>query len=260
MPANPEVEAYIRKRAVDRGIDPDVAVAVSRSEALNVFDPSKPDLGGDDRSSFGPYQFHYGGRSSKMPNPGLGDEFTKVTGLRADDPSTWRQQVDFALDTATKDGWRQWMGAANTGIPRWAGIKGSRALGVSAAEQAQADGPKGQEHWAQPFTPADGPKGQEAWTPPASGPANIAVAGGQTDASVSPYSLAARKGDTGLAAMGKAAMNAPGKPWQLPQIEPTPAAARIDAPTAPVLDPQAAAQRQQLVQMMLARLNQGSLV
>jgi hypothetical protein len=123
MPAHPEVLAYVRQRAAELGIDPNVAEAVSRSEALNVFDPNKPDLGGDDRSSFGPFQLHYGGLSKKMPRPGLGDAFTKATGLHASDPSTWRQQVDFALNTAKQDGWRQWMGAANTGIGRWAGIR-----------------------------------------------------------------------------------------------------------------------------------------
>lgn len=134
-----------------------------------------------------------------------------------------------------------------------------------AAAQApyeQPTGPKGQEHYAQPFAPPDGPKGQEAWAPPASGPANIAVAGGQTDASVSPYSLTARDGkkDTGLAAMAKMAMGAPGKPWQLPQIDPTPGAARIDQPAMPTLDPQQTEARRAQLAQLLARLNQGSLV
>lgn len=136
MPANPQVEAYIRKKAAELGIDPEVAVAVSKSEALNVFDPTQPDRGGDEGSSFGPFQLHYKGYSKNMPNAGLGDAFTRDTGLHASDPSTWPQQVDYALATAKRDGWRQWMGAANSGIPRWAGIK----------ERAPADiyGTKGQ--------------------------------------------------------------------------------------------------------------------
>jgi hypothetical protein len=125
MAANPEVERYIYDAAVKRGIDPNVAVEVARREALNVFDPNKPDLGGDDRSSFGPFQLHYGGRSKAMPNAGLGDEFTAKTGLRADDPTTWRQQIDFSLDHAKKSGWGPWMGAKAAGITGMAGIDGT---------------------------------------------------------------------------------------------------------------------------------------
>lgn len=124
MAANPEIAAYIRDAAIKRGINPDVALEVARREALNVFDPTKPDLGGDDRSSFGPFQLHYKGRSAKMPNAGLGDEFTAKTGLKADDPSTWKQQVDFSLDWAKTHGWGDWMGAAAAGITGMAGIDG----------------------------------------------------------------------------------------------------------------------------------------
>ena len=123
MPANPAIEAYIRDAAIRRGIDPETAVRVARAEALNVFDPNRPDLGGDDGSSFGVYQLHYAGLSRKMPNAGLGDEFTKATGLDARDPSTWKQQVDFSLDHAKRHGWGAWMGAKNTGIGDWQGIK-----------------------------------------------------------------------------------------------------------------------------------------
>ena len=45
---------------------------------------------GDMGSSFGPFQLHYGGMVPGVPrlnNPGLGDEFTAVTGLNASDPS-----------------------------------------------------------------------------------------------------------------------------------------------------------------------------
>jgi hypothetical protein len=120
-----EMVDYVTKAAIARGIDPAVAVRVAQTEALNVFDPSKPDMGGDDHSSFGLYQLHYGGLSKAMPNPGLGDEFTRVTGLDARDPSTWRQQVDFSLDHAAKHGWGSWMGAKNNGIGDYEGISGA---------------------------------------------------------------------------------------------------------------------------------------
>jgi len=118
------VEQYIRQRAAKYGVDPDVAVRVARSEALNVFDPSKPDRGGDEGSSFGPFQLHYSGMSKSMPHAGLGDEFTKTTGLDARDPSTWRQQVDFSLGYAGQHGWGSWMGAKNSGIGNMEGING----------------------------------------------------------------------------------------------------------------------------------------
>ncbi len=126
MPARAygEMEAFIRQEAAKRGIDPDVAVRVAQTEALNVFDPEQPDHGGDDGSSFGPFQLHYGGMSRAMPNAGLGDEFTARTGLDARDPSTWKQQVAFSLDWASKKGWGDWMGAKNNGIGAYDGISG----------------------------------------------------------------------------------------------------------------------------------------
>lgn len=133
MPANPEVVEYIRQRALALGADPETALKVSRAEALNVFDPAKPDLGGDEGSSFGPFQLHYSGMSKSMPNPGLGDEFTKATGLHASDPSTWKQQVDFALGKAVEGGWSPWMGAKAAGVGRWDGLpRGGITMGAAA--------------------------------------------------------------------------------------------------------------------------------
>ncbi|WP_245494505.1 lytic murein transglycosylase [Rhizobium ruizarguesonis] len=119
---NPEVAEYIRQASLARGIDPNYSLRVAGHEGLNVFDPSSPDHGGDEGSSFGPFQLHYAGRSKSMPNPGLGDEFTKATGLHASDPSTWKQQIDFSLDWARKHGWSPWMGAKAEGITGMMGI------------------------------------------------------------------------------------------------------------------------------------------
>ncbi|XXA94037.1 hypothetical protein NL154_15090 [Rhizobium sp. YTUHZ044] len=119
---NPEVAEYIRQASIARGIDPNYSLRVAGHEGLNVFDPSQPDRGGDEGSSFGPFQLHYAGMSKSMPNAGLGDEFTKATGLHARDPSTWKHQVDFALDWARKHGWGPWMGAKAEGITGMMGI------------------------------------------------------------------------------------------------------------------------------------------
>ena len=51
-----------------------------------------------------------------MPHGGLGDEFTKKTGLDARNPSTWKQQIDFAMDQVRKGGWRPWMVSSAEGI------------------------------------------------------------------------------------------------------------------------------------------------
>ena len=85
------VEAFIRAQAAARGIDPNVAVQVFRAESgLN------PNAVGDQGTSFGVAQLHYGG--------GLGDVF----GPRGRDPSTWRDQITFSLDRAKSHGWGDW--------------------------------------------------------------------------------------------------------------------------------------------------------
>lgn len=99
-----EVEAYIRQAAAARGIDPEVAIAVYRSEGARGYI-------GDQGSSFGPYQLHYGGvAGGGNAVSGLGDTFTKQTGLNARDQSTWKAQVDFSLDQAKSGGWGPWHG------------------------------------------------------------------------------------------------------------------------------------------------------
>ena len=56
-------------------------------------------------------------------------------GINIRDPSTWRQQVDFGMDTVAKDGWRQWYGARDVGIGRWDGIgRGGRGSPVSSLD------------------------------------------------------------------------------------------------------------------------------
>jgi hypothetical protein len=109
-------EALIRAAAPPRGIDPNTAVAVARSEGLNAYT-------GDNGSSFGPFQLHYGGvAGGGNAVPGLGDEFTRQTGLNARDPSTVGSQINFALDQAAKGGWGPFHGAARSGIGAQQGI------------------------------------------------------------------------------------------------------------------------------------------
>jgi hypothetical protein len=120
---DPDLLAYVRSAATKRGIDPDVAMAVSNSEGLRDSTMTH-EVVGDKGTSFGPYQLHYGGSGIPGMNvKGLGDDFTKKTGLDARDPATTHQQIDFSLDRAKQNGWTDWHGAKNTGIDRWQGIK-----------------------------------------------------------------------------------------------------------------------------------------
>jgi Peptidase_C39 like family len=115
------VSDYIRYAAAQRGIDPETAVRVADSEGLGTYV-------GDNNSSFGPFQLHYGGvAAGGNAVKGMGDTFTAQTGLDARDPSTIRQQIDFALDVAKKQGWNPggtggWHGATRVGIANWQGI------------------------------------------------------------------------------------------------------------------------------------------
>jgi hypothetical protein len=113
---NDPVEGYIRKAAATRGIDPDVAVKVAKTEGLGG------QYAGDSGSSFGPFQLHYGDiAKGQNAVSGLGDVFTKATGLHASDPATIPAQVDFALDYAAKNGWSPWHGWQGdqfAGIPK----------------------------------------------------------------------------------------------------------------------------------------------
>lgn len=111
---------YIRQAAVMRGIDPDIALRVAKSEGFSSYI-------GDQGTSFGPFQLHYKNNIPGLSNAGLGDKFTEMTGLDARDPSTVQKQIDFALDQAKKDGWGAWHGAAKAGISPWQGIGSAKS-------------------------------------------------------------------------------------------------------------------------------------
>lgn len=141
LPSVQEMEAYIRQAAQARGIDPDIAVRVARSEGLAPKTwQSNVVLDYGREQSYGPFQLHVAPKGRK---PGMGNDFVKATGLNPADPSTWKQGVDFALDNAAKGGWAPWFGRKNVGVGVWDGIAGAQALGVSpvAPPQPQGAGP-----------------------------------------------------------------------------------------------------------------------
>lgn len=97
-----EQEAYIRQQAILRGINPDVAVKVARSEGLGgAYQSQVRRKDGSREESYGPFQLFMGG--------GLGNK-ALAQGIDPRDPSTWRDQVKFSLDEAKKSGWGAWHG------------------------------------------------------------------------------------------------------------------------------------------------------
>jgi hypothetical protein len=96
---------------------------------------------GDDGSSYGPFQLHYGGVSAKYPHPGLGDEFTKATGLDARDPKTMPAQVKFVADYTAKHGWNAWATKAQADkIAGGANVPSAAAMPASASTESYGGG------------------------------------------------------------------------------------------------------------------------
>ncbi|RAS13555.1 hypothetical protein [Ensifer adhaerens] len=125
------LESYIRDAATKRGIDPEIAVRVARSEGLGPgIWQSNYVKNGKRETSYGPFQLLVGG--------GLGDKFQKVYGKSPSDPSTVYNQVDFALDEAAQGGWSPWYGAAKVGVGARTGLDNARALGSQPQPQEVA--------------------------------------------------------------------------------------------------------------------------
>jgi hypothetical protein len=109
-----EIEAYIRAAAVARGINPDVAVRIARTEGglEDPFQQSYVKQGYGREESYGPFQLHLRG--------GLG---AQALAAGIDPRKDWKGGVDFALDTAARNrSWSHWYGARDNGIPNSAGF------------------------------------------------------------------------------------------------------------------------------------------
>lgn len=120
-----QVADMIRKSAISRGIDPETAVAVAKSEGLSTYRAtgSGAKWGMAREPAYGPFQLLVGAGTSGPQ--GLGDRFKAATGI---DPATDRsaasiqKQIDYALDEVKRKGWGQWYGAARSGINNWQGV------------------------------------------------------------------------------------------------------------------------------------------
>lgn len=126
-----EVERYIRQAAINRGIDPDIAVEVAKREGglSNPTQQSRSRKNGIREPSYGPFQMLVGGPGTGFPR-GIGNSFVAQTGMHPSNPEAWKTGVDFALDNAKERGWGAWYGAKAAGITGFKGIGRSPASGI----------------------------------------------------------------------------------------------------------------------------------
>lgn len=131
-----QIEDYIRSAAEARGIDPDTAVKVAKSEGLNSLTKaseawqSTVKKNGVREPSYTPFQLLVGGGNTGFP-VGLGNEFVKETGLDPSKPENVQAAVDFALDFAAENGWSSWYGAKSAGISANQGLENAKAIGIN---------------------------------------------------------------------------------------------------------------------------------
>lgn len=124
-----EIESYIRQEAQKRGINPETAVAVARSEG-GLEDPyrqSNAMYQGHREESYGPLQLHMEG--------GLGASALKE-GI--DPRKDWKSGVQFALDKVAEGGWGPWNGAKKIGITGKMGAENAKAIGVDRSQIGRA--------------------------------------------------------------------------------------------------------------------------
>ncbi|MGR9149594.1 hypothetical protein ACU8MT_09035 [Rhizobium leguminosarum] len=123
-----DIASYISQAAAKRGIDPDIALRVAKSEGgLNSWNmQSLYKKNGVQEPSFGPFQLYKGG--------GLGNDFMRKTGLDPALAANGPAGVDFALDHASKNGWGAWYGAGKAGIGNFEGIGANPGMGSAADE------------------------------------------------------------------------------------------------------------------------------
>ncbi|WP_311272174.1 MULTISPECIES: hypothetical protein [unclassified Rhizobium] len=128
-----DIAKYIASAATARGIDPNIALKVAKSEGgLNSWNMQSGVMkNGVQEPSFGPYQLYMGG--------GLGNAFQKKTGLDPRLAANGPAGVDFALDNAKQSGWGAWYGAKKVGVGNWDGIGKGGMNGAADAVSKLAD-------------------------------------------------------------------------------------------------------------------------
>lgn len=143
-PTVEEMEAYAREVAVARGMDPDKFVRALRTEGL-ARDTWQSNVmkNGMREPSFGPMQLLVG--DGKNFPRGLGNQMIDETGIDPSDPDNWRAAMDYGADTVAKEGWRQWYGPKNSGLPNDYGLTAkSKPVGITLTSKKlpMIDGPQ----------------------------------------------------------------------------------------------------------------------
>jgi hypothetical protein len=125
-----EIENYIREAAKARGISPDAAIKVFHSEGATGHGPSlQSNIRKSGSGSFNGYEDSHG--PFQLYRGGIGADFEQKTGLKIDDPTTFRQQIDFSLDWAAEHGWGKWNGPKNIGMGMNEGLENAQPIGIS---------------------------------------------------------------------------------------------------------------------------------
>lgn len=123
-----QIEAIIRKESELRGIDPEIAVLIFRSEGAGAYQSQisrsgSGSLGGKE-ASFGPYQLFTGG--------GLGNDYEQQTGRSLISDNTREgitNQIRFALDQAAVKGWQPWYGRQSVNVGVRDGLENAKPIG-----------------------------------------------------------------------------------------------------------------------------------
>src|SRR5208283_1886013 len=108
---------------------------------------------GDDNSSFGLGQFHFGNISSRFPHPGMGDAFLRDTGidLRIEDNRRkyWREALWYAARRIHEKGYGDWSTMSGVDVSRTGPLLGTPTMpAYSTLEQEKV--------WGQPPTSGGG--------------------------------------------------------------------------------------------------------
>lgn len=134
-----ELERYIRQAAAARGINPDIAVRVAKSEG-GLSDPTRRAdyvKGSYREPSYGPFQLLIGGPGTGFPT-GMGND-ALAAGIDPRKPENAQRAIDFALDRAKNSGWGAWYGAKDQGITGKMGIGGNPPPAAPSLSPAAAD-------------------------------------------------------------------------------------------------------------------------
>lgn len=142
---------YIRRAAIARGIDPEIALRVARSEG-GLSDPTRQSdvmRGGQREPSYGPFQLLIGGQNG-FP-AGMGND-ALARGIDPRTPEGALKGIDFALDRAKAGGWGPWYGAKAQGITGMMGINGGGPISSQIAAKPSS-GPITPGSMAPPLAP-----------------------------------------------------------------------------------------------------------